>query len=237
MKQSVGPLAAELVAKLEEFHEKGAKTLAYLKSGAAAPAASGQIAASGNDASPARTHARPQFTDDEIARTLSRERKWEPDFLTVHELESSKKRAISSEVRDRFVLLVISEISQPSTLRFLAQTCCVACPAVHLAWTEDKKLFLINRTEKEQRISGELFGFNTGKFEEKVKGRNSLFLPIAYCHLRFSVSECFVHLRWFRPGPVCWQHLHRIHPRDRCGHRRVCGQDVLPAQEDLALCG
>ena len=128
MKQSVGPLAAELVAKLEEFHEN------YLKSGAAAPAASGQIAASGNDASPAHTHARPQFTDDEIARTLSRERKWEADFLTVHELESSKKRAISSEVRDRFVLLVISEISQPSTLRFLAQTCCVACPAVHFTW-------------------------------------------------------------------------------------------------------
>ena len=35
---------------------------------------------------------------------------------------------------------------------------------------EALKLFLINRSEKEQRVSGELFGFNTGKFEEKVKG-------------------------------------------------------------------
>ena len=47
----------------------------------------------------------------------------------------------------------------------------MACPAVHLLWTEDKKLFLLNRTEQEQRVTGELFGFKTGKFEKKVKGQ------------------------------------------------------------------
>ena len=46
-----------------------------------------------------RTHARPAFTDNELAKTLKRDLKWEPDFLTMHELESSKKPAVNIEVR------------------------------------------------------------------------------------------------------------------------------------------
>ena len=116
MKASVGALAPELEAKIEAFHTKEGKTLAFLKSTpTATPSGQNPNALTATTASPARTHARPLFTDDELAKTLKRDLKWEPDFLTLHELENSKKLAVSNEVTQvcPVAVALLSEIHEP----------------------------------------------------------------------------------------------------------------------------
>ena len=175
MKRTVGALTTELEKQIEGFTKTHGKVLDYIKSAPSdAPASTAVVAnnpATSPARTPARTHVRPDFTDDELAKDLQRNRAFEPDFLNLNELETAKKslghthsnskQGMSRTYKCRLLT---------NCLRILVQGPCVACSDVQLAWTEDKRLYLVNRTDQEHVIKGELFGYNVGQFEEKVKG-------------------------------------------------------------------
>ncbi|CAE7570387.1 unnamed protein product, partial [Symbiodinium sp. CCMP2592] len=52
----------------------------------------------------------------------------------------------------------------------IAQCATLASPDVHVAWTQDKRLYLINKSESNKDVSGELFGYNIGQWQQKPKG-------------------------------------------------------------------